>query len=106
LSQAEGLGEAVPFAGELAVQTHLMHLSQGFEQIEIEPVAHSGRAAGERVCSALRSSTKARVSFQLPVSAWIRAITAASSGLRPAAVKLRHYFDVLLKACACPSHYL
>ena len=77
-----------------------MHLSQRLQQVEIEPVAHPGRAAGERVCSALRSSTKARVSFQLPVSAWIRAITAASSGLRPAAVKLRHYFDVLLKACA------
>ncbi len=44
----------------------------------------------ERACRALRSSTAAFVRAQSPCSSrWMPAITAASSGRRPAAVKLR-----------------
>ena len=47
LGQAQCFGTAVPFPGELAIESGLIRAAQGFQKIEVEAVANPGATTGE-----------------------------------------------------------
>ena len=51
LGQGQGFGAAIQFRRQPAIATQLIGAAQRFEQIEVEPVAHPHRAAGQGLAS-------------------------------------------------------